>query len=164
MENKKIHILISVTFGIIIILLLIVASIILSIKSSNNIITKINNIEESKNIELLETNDITIKETDDSLKNKKNIDYFNNICITNLSNLTDSQYQNKEKLYKLLFNTYKNITIINIISSNKNCVYINIKFNDDSNNDFIVVFDNNTFTKCYTLDLWNYYHSDANKG
>ena len=159
MKNIKSYVtLISVFFGIFIIILLILVSIFLNYKSIN----QLNEINTESNILNVEINNLNI-ETFDNAQSNLNTEYYNNIQFLNLTKLTSEQYDNRYSLYTL-FDTYTNITKINILSSEFNCIYANLTLNDSINVDYIILFENNKFTRYYTINTWNYYHSDANKG
>ena len=100
---------------------------------------------------------------------------INDITYEKLDNLTYEQQAAKEKLFSLVYHNIEKQTsehgkaisaeILN--TSDQYHAYVRITFADNKTEDYIAAYDSyqkHTFMNFQTVEIWDYYHGDDNKG
>lgn len=112
------------------------------------------------------------EESTESITYEKTV---NGITYTNFENLNYEQQASKDDLILLIKKSIANEEAINgkaklveiLESSSDYFTYILVTFSNDITQEYILVYDNVTthsFLNCQTIEVWDYYHSDKNKG
>ena len=100
---------------------------------------------------------------------------INDIMYEKLDNLTYEQQAAKEKLFSLAYHNIekqtsehgKAISAEILDTSDQYHAYVRITFADNKTEDYIAAYDSyqkHTFMNFQTVEIWDYYHSDDNKG
>lgn len=100
---------------------------------------------------------------------------INDITYEKLDNLTYEQQAAKEKLFSLVYHNIekqtsehgKAISAEILDTSDQYHAYVRITFADNKTEDYIAAYDSyqkHTFMNFQTVEIWDYYHSDDNKG
>lgn len=166
MSKKKIYIILGIMFSIFIVAMIIA----FNYRINAN---KLDSSETDLKAENWAVNDV--KDRNSSSETEINSQVINNILYENFNNLTYEQQADKDSLFKLAINCMveekarhgepKQIEILD--TSNDYFAYLLVTFEDDSTQEYISVYDEtntHSFLNCQTIEQWEYYHSDANKG
>lgn len=162
MTKKKTYIILAI--------ILIIFSIVLTI-------IIVNRPKDSPNNDFVEEN-WAVNETkpkEEEPNEESNIKIVNNVLYQNFNNLTFEQQADKDDLILLLRkNVYSeeshhgSMVSAEILESSTNgLTYVLVTFTDASTQEYVLVYDDYTthsFLNCQTIEQWEYYHSDANKG
>ena len=100
---------------------------------------------------------------------------INDITYEKLDNLTYEQQAAKEKLFSLVYHNIekqtsehgKAISAEILDTSDQYHAYVRITFADNKTEDYIAAYDSyqkHTFMNFQTVEIWDYYHGDDNKG
>lgn len=100
---------------------------------------------------------------------------INDIVYERLDNLTYEQQAAKEELFSLAYHNIekqtsehgKAISAEILDTSDQYHAYVRITFADNKTEDYIAAYDSyqkHTFMNFQTVEIWDYYHSDDNKG
>lgn len=100
---------------------------------------------------------------------------INDITYEKLDNLTYEQQAAKEKLFSLVYHNIekqtsehgKAVSAEILDTSDQYHAYVRITFADNKTEDYIAAYDSyqkHTFMNFQTIEIWDYYHSDDNKG
>lgn len=100
---------------------------------------------------------------------------INDITYEKLNNLTYEQQAAKEELFSLVYHNIekqtsehgKAISAEILDTSDQYHAYVRITFADNKTEDYIAAYDSyqkHTFMNFQTVEIWDYYHSDDNKG
>lgn len=103
---------------------------------------------------------------------------INDVTYTNLNELTDEQYQNKSQMtiiVKNFINNYYEDTgklvtsaeVMDITNKDDTNVYLKLNFNDDTDEEVVVLYDsmtNHRYLRCVTVEYWNSILAGENAG
>lgn len=103
------------------------------------------------------------------------VQVINDIVYEKLDNLTYEQQAAKEELFSLAYHNIekqtsehgKAISAEILDTSDQYHAYVRITFADNKTEDYIAAYDSyqkHTFMNFQTVEIWDYYHSDDNKG
>lgn len=171
MTKKKIIIILCIMFSIFIGLMICV------------LVTRSHNISNDSSDSDLSGQNWAYNETKDKDKDKESsvdseesyVQVINDITYEKLDNLTYEQQAAKEKLFSLVYHNIekqtsehgKAISAEILDTSDQYHAYVRITFADNKTEDYIAAYDSyqkHTFMNFQTVEIWDYYHSDDNKG
>lgn len=167
MSKKKIYIILAIMFTIFIIAMIFAFT--YRAKSNDN--TNSSEVDLSNgNWAVNDVKDRTLTDSEE-LYTK----VVNDVTYTKLDNLTYEQQADKDTLYDLVISNMVDekaehgnpISVEILDTSTEHNTYVLVTFQDEKTQEYILVYDSYTkhsFLNCQTIERWNYYHSDANKG
>lgn len=167
MTKKKIIIILCIMFSIFIGLMIYV----LATRSHNNSNDSSDSDLSGQNWAYNETRDKeSITDSEESY-----VRVINDITYEKLDNLTYEQQAAKDKLFSLVYHNIekqtsehgKAISAEILDTSDQYHAYVRITFTDNKTEDYIAAYDSyqkHTFMNFQTVEIWDYYHSDDNKG
>ena len=169
MTKKKIIIIICIMFSIFIGLMIYI----LATRSHNTSNDSSDSDLSGQNWAYNETKD---KDKESSVDSEESyVQVINDITYEKLDNLTYEQQAAKEKLFSLVYHNIekqtsehgKAISAEILDTSDQYHAYVRITFADNKTEDYIAAYDSyqkHTFMNFQTVEIWDYYHGDDNKG